>query len=239
MPLFPAFTLPEAVPSAGLEPEAIVQTLRPFISVERRERIEQVIAQRLLGVTVVLEKPRDPHNGAAGLRSAEAMGLLDVHVIEGDDAFDFSRRVTRDAHKWLNVFLYRDTASCLLQLRRWGYALWAAAPPTVAGMPLGPEVRLDGKVALVFGNEHCGLSAQAFALCDQTFHVPMYGFSESFNLSVSVGLALQPVVRAYRRVVGLGDVPHCAVPRLRAAYYARCCAHTLPLLRRDAAEAGR
>lgn len=219
----------------------MVRCLEPFLgSEQRRSRIEQVLLQRLASITLVLERPHDPHNGAAVLRSAEALGLLHVHVIEGEEAFGAKRKVSRGAHKWLNVHVHDRTEGCLGGLRAAGFKLWAALPPPLAGelrpgegaaaesapalqAAVGAE-RIDARtpVALVFGSEHVGLTPEAIALCHGRFHVPMFGFCESFNLSVSAALALAQVTAARRLALGrAGDLPRAARSRLRAAYYAR------------------
>jgi len=250
VPLHQGFSAPPAPPHPALSAEAIVRCLRPHLRPRRRQRIERVLSQRLASVTVVLERPYDPHNGAAMLRSAEALGLLHVHVIQGDDGFSFSRKVTVSAHKWLDVHLHDSTAACLEGLSGAGFQLWAALPPQV-GRPgelsrssrapcssvAGVDVDASRPIALVFGNEHAGLGAEALALCPRRFHVPMFGFSESFNLSVSVALALAPVVAARRRVLGrAGDLPPSALSRLRAAYLARSTRHAVRLLQHGIAQ---
>lgn len=250
MPFVPDFRGPGKAPDPRLTEQQVVRCLEPFLgSEQRRSRIEQVLLQRLASITLVLERPHDPHNGAAVLRSAEALGLLHVHVIEGEEAFGAKRKVSRGAHKWLNVHVHDRTEGCLRGLRAAGFKLWAALPPPLAGelpgelspgelspgelaaaesLPalqaaVGAE-RIDARtpVALVFGSEHVGLTPEAIALCHGRFHVPMFGFCESFNLSVSAALALAQVTAARRLALGrAGDLPPAARSRLRAAYYAR------------------
>lgn len=217
-----------APPDPRLEPERVSACLRAYVSARRRRRIERVLDQRLIGATVVLEHPQDPHNGAAVLRSCEALGLVHVHVIAGSAGFAFSHKVTQNAHKWLNVYLHGDTRSCLARLAGWGFRCLAAAPPTLGSRVNDDALDLAGPVALVFGNEHGGLSAEAFESCERRFHLPMYGFSESLNLSVSAALALSRLVAQRRARLGRpGDLPKEGRARLRAAYYlqsVRCAA---------------
>jgi tRNA (guanosine-2'-O-)-methyltransferase len=211
-----------------------VRTLGPHLRQARRRRIERVLAQRLASVSVVLEHPYDPHNGAAVLRTAEAFGILDVHVIRGAEGFAFSHKVTINAHKWLNVFVHDDTRACLGALREAGYRLWAALPPSLGAKPVALDAAqtVAQPAALVFGNEHAGLTPAAIAGCDGPFHLPMHGFSESFNLSVSVALALQPLCAARRALLGrAGDIVGPSKLRLRAAYYARSTRHAMRILR--------
>lgn len=191
-----------------------------------------------MSVTVVIERPYDPHNGAAVLRTAEALGLTHVHIIEGEEGFRFSRKVTISAHKWLDIYVHRDTPSCVAMLREAGFERWAALPPDVRagkarGVLLQPGVglQLHRPVALFLGNEHAGLSPEAVAGCDVRFSLAMQGFSESYNLSVSAALALQLVCAARRAQLGRpGDLPEAALGRLRAAYYARSTRHAVQVL---------
>lgn len=202
--------------------QALVELLSPLLSDDRRQRIEAVLNSRLLSVTVVLEKPHDPHNAAAVLRSCEAFGLCHVHVIEAEP-FAPSRRVTRTSHKWLRVVPHADSEICVRTLESWGFRPLAAVPPSLLrGRELPSPVLADRPLALLFGNEHAGLSEGARTLCHGVFSLPMFGFCESFNLSVSVALALAQVTAARRQALGQsGDLPPEAMEQLRAAYYAR------------------
>ncbi len=232
MPIFTPASRLLSPPHPDLEPASVVRLLTPHLRGARRRRIERVLGHRLASLTVVIERPHDPHNGAAILRTAEALGLLDVHIIQGEDRFSFSRKVTISAHKWLNVYVYDDTVSCLGLLRGAGYRLWAALPPVLGSDPhAAVAVDASQPTALVFGNEHAGLTDEAIAACAGRFHLPMFGFMESYNLSVSVALALQQVAASRRKAIGrLGDVTGEARDRLRAAYYARSTRHALKIL---------
>ena len=223
----------------GLTPELVIRALGPFVSDERKRRIEEVLRGRLASVTVVLENLYDPHNGAAVLRTCEGLGLHHVHVVEGSEPFFFSRKVSQSAHKWLAVYLYPTVDECLGALRGAGFRCWAALPPgRVGGCGPGLDVLdADGPTALVFGNEHAGLSARAVELCDGRFAIPMHGFCESLNLSVSVALALRPLVDRRRAHLGRsGDFGADALRRLRAGYYALSTPHAVELVLRQLAE---
>lgn len=229
MPIFRAPQQPApSAPHPALEPAAIVRALAPVLAPRRRRRIDAVVAQRLWSVTVVLEAPHDPHNAAAVLRSCEALGLLEVHIVPAAGSFAFSRRVTQHADKWLNVYLHRSVEACLQSLGDAGFLCCAARPPPLAGAAAASASSLPtGRpLALVFGNEHAGLSAAAAAACSHRFHLPMYGFGESLNLSVAAALAVATAVEERRRWNGSpGDLPATERERLRAAYYVRATTH--------------
>jgi tRNA (guanosine-2'-O-)-methyltransferase len=232
LPLVPHGRAPRAAPR-GLSAERVVEALAPILSPERKRRIEEVLDRRLASVTVVLENLYDPHNGAAVLRTCEGLGLHHVHVIEGSEPFFFSRKVSQSAHKWLAVHLYPTIEDCVAVLRGAGFRLYGAVPPMRGTGARGAPLEVLRPTALLFGNEHAGLSARALAACDGWLSIPMHGFSESLNLSVSVALALHPLVSRRREELGRpGDLPAAARTQLRAAYYALSTPHAADLVLR-------
>lgn len=212
-------------------PDWVTETLSAWVSERRLARIEQVLAHRLQGVTVVLVRLYDPHNGAAVLRTAEGMGLQDVHAVEAaDQPFRASPKVTIGCDKWLDVHRHADMATCRRVLVEQDFELWGAV---VGATRAVTDIPHDRKVALVFGNERDGLSDEERALCDAEFRLPMWGFSESYNLSVSVGMSLHHVVPRYRgRLDGTGDLPEDRKARLRALWLYRSVRGADAILRR-------
>ena len=200
-------------------PAEVIAALRPTLGAERADRLDAVAAARLGGVAIVLEDLHDPHNGGAALRSCEAMGVLTVHVIQRRERFRTSAKVTQGCDKWLQVCEHASTADCVRGLRGRGFRLYAAVPgaarPLEALDPLVPA-------AFLIGNEHFGLSAEARALCDEEFAIPLYGFSESVNLSVATALVVYTHTTRRRAALGrAGDLDEASLTELRARYYAR------------------
>ena len=112
---------------------------------------------------------------AAVLRTAEGLGLQEMHVIAHRDfRFAPSDKVTQGCEKWLDIHMHRDFASCREHLKQRGFALWASASLPKSQSLL--SLRFDGKMALIFGNERTGVSADAVAGSDGTFWIPMRGF---------------------------------------------------------------
>jgi tRNA (guanosine-2'-O-)-methyltransferase len=181
-----------------------------LLTPERQARIQSVVEARLRSVTLVLDSLVDPHNTAAILRTAEGLGLCRALVVphrEGDAVAH--RRVTQDAHKWLDVETHRGGAEAAAMLRAEGFEVWAGH--------LDPEARLytalpaDRSVALLFGNEHEGPSAATLRACTGTFRIPMAGFTQSFNVSVAAAIALAHLASARRHHLGApGDLPAAA-----------------------------
>lgn len=203
-------------------PELVIAALEPQLTEERRQKIDATLGQRLAGLTVVLENLHDPHNGAAALRSIEGFGLSELHVVEQTERFQFSPKVSQGCEKWIAIHRYKDFTACAAALHARGFALLAALPPTAGhdSVALG-DIDVSRPTALVFGNEHAGLTGAAQAACDGTFAIPMPGFTRSFNLSVSVAITVYDC--SWRRRVqlgGVGDLDDAAKTRLRARWYA-------------------
>ncbi len=186
-----------------------------LLTAERKARIESVVEARLQSVTVVLDRLLDPHNTAAVLRTAEGLGLARVHLVAHQAADGLAhRRVTQDAHKWLDVETHASGALAARRLRESGFAVWAGHLDRAAR--LYSELPADRPMALVFGNEHEGPSPETLAACTGTFRIPMAGFTQSFNVSVAAGIALAHLATARRRLLGRpGDLPEEARVQLR------------------------
>lgn len=173
---------------------ALIEFLSPLISAERRQRMSEVIGQRTAHLRVVLEDIFQPHNASAAMRSCECFGVQHLHVIENRYAYTLNRDVAMGSYKWIDLHRHNEpdqdnTAACLRELRDRGYRIVATSlrPGTI---PLG-ELPLDQPAALCFGTEEEGLGEQLLHQADYHVRIPMYGFTQSFNLSVTVALTLQ------------------------------------------------
>jgi tRNA (guanosine-2'-O-)-methyltransferase len=198
--------------------ERVVATLRPILTDDRVQRIEEVLDARLTSVSVALENLYDPHNGAAAIRSIEGLGLTDMHVIEGTGPFRFSAEVTIGCDKWIALHRHPDMASCAAALRAAGQRLVALVPDAAQDID---TIAVDRPLALVFGNEHDGLTEPAVAACDEQVALPMHGFTRSFNLSVSVAMAASRIAERRRSWLGRpGDLQDQERAFLRARWYA-------------------
>lgn len=197
----------------------VVLDLAPFITDERRARIEHVLKGRVDSVRVGAERPEDPYNAAAIVRSAEALGALHVHVIDAPEDALHARKTTQGSFNWLHTYHHPSLPSLIDVLSARSVRLFGAAMDGAYAVDTLP---VDAPLCLLFGNEGAGLSAEARAACHGTFHIPMYGMSESLNLSVSAALALRSVLARRRAFVGAdSDLTGEALMRERARYYAR------------------
>ncbi len=198
---------------AGRIPHEIEAILGKRLSDERRDRIDTVVRHRTNRLTVAIEGVRDPHNTAAVIRTSDAFGLQAVHIIEGGNKFLSSRRVTQGAHKWVDLGVWKQPKQFVQAVQKEGKnVLYAAADGEVS---LGEMDPLQ-PMALVFGNEHEGISPEMRELADGSFHIPMSGFVESFNVSVAAAITI-----AALRKEGKGDLPPRELAVLRARYYLR------------------
>ena len=153
---------------------------------------DKIIADRTKYVTVALENIFQPQNASAVLRTADVFGIQDVHVIENDNEYNVNPRVVHGASKWINLHKYNEeennTLTCINKLKSDGYKVYGTTPHT--DDCLIQDIPLDDKVALVFGTEMTGLSDIAMENVDGFVKIPMYGFTESLNISVSASICL-------------------------------------------------
>jgi tRNA (guanosine-2'-O-)-methyltransferase len=199
-------------------PEAVCAALAPMLTAERIARIDEVLAARLSSVVTIVEDTYDPHNAAATIRTTEAIGLGELHVVEGDQRFSIAGGVTCGAHRWIELHRWPSVGAAAAALRARGFRIFATlpgAPHTI------DDVDVTTPLAVVFGNEHAGLTPAAIAACDGALGVPMFGFTESFNLSVTVALAMSRIAARRRAAIGSpGDLDDARRRELRARWFA-------------------
>lgn len=180
----------------------LVSYLREFIIDERWETLNDVLEERTRHICVVLEDIYQSHNASAVLRSCDCFGIQDVHVIENDNNFSLSKGVTIGADRWLTLKKYREknvnnTRVCFEKLHQEGYRIIATTPHeqdvTIDELPV------NQKTAMVFGAELEGLSEQAMDMADGYAKIPIHGFSESYNISVSAALCLYELTFRLRK----------------------------------------
>jgi len=171
----------------------ILTYLQTFLTRHRIERFKEILSQRTRHLTVAIEDVYQPHNASAILRSCEVFGIQDVHIIEKNYVFKNSNQVSKSANKWLNVYKYKNhknnSLACLETLRSKGYQIVATTPHTDSC--LLQDFDVTKKAAFFFGVEKEGLSEDVLKNADVTLKIPMYGFTESLNISVAAAIVLQ------------------------------------------------
>ncbi len=186
-----AVEVPEAPDLPG-PAEDVIAALAPMVSAERMERIDAVVGARIGSVVPVLEEMADPHNGAAVLRTADALGIHEIHVIESRNRFLVSRGVARGTAHWLDLHRHRDGRACIDGLRARDFRVLVAS----AEGAIGPdELARIPRVAVIFGNEHTGVSPSLRGRVDGVYRIPMRGFVESLNVSVAAAITLWAATR--------------------------------------------
>ncbi len=175
--------------------------LSGYLTDSRRELFNRVVQYRTRHITVVLEDIYQPHNASAVLRSADLTGIQDIHIIENRNKYQVNPEVAMGSSKWLNLIRYNEkennTPVAYEALRRAGYRIVATTPHTRDQML--EDIPIDRKMALVFGTELKGLSETAIAEADEYLRIPMYGFTESYNISVSAALILFTLTEKMRK----------------------------------------
>lgn len=174
--------------------KALLEFLEKMVNENRLELLEKILQDRTRYITVVLEDIFQTHNASAVLRTCDCFGIQDVHIIENRNEYIINPDVELGSAQWLNIHRYsqseNNTLSAIKCLKESGYRIVATTPHT-DNVSL-PDFNLEnGPLALLFGTEMKGLSDLAIELSDEYLKIPMYGFTESFNISVSVAIILQ------------------------------------------------
>ncbi len=180
----------------------IVEYLSEFVTPERIQTMDRVIRNRTRYITIALEDIYQSHNASAVLRTCECFGIQDVHIIENKNRYTINPDVALGASKWLNLKKYNtnefNTLEAVSALRLAGYRI-IATTLTEDATPL-EDINLDkGKIALFFGTELTGLTQQLINVADEQLKIPIYGFTESFNISVSAAIILHHLSHSMKK----------------------------------------
>jgi tRNA (guanosine-2'-O-)-methyltransferase len=177
-----------------------------FITDQRKELFESIIRQRTFYITVVLEDIFQPHNASAVLRTCDCFGIQNVHIIENRNKYQINPDVTLGSDKWLNLIRYtsekNNSLDAVKALRERGYRIIATTPHDHS-VSLNNFDLSKGKFALFFGTELNGLSGDILKNADENLQIPIYGFTESFNISVSAAIILHSLSEKLR----VSDLP--------------------------------
>ncbi len=180
----------------------IAEYLKEFVVNERRELFEAKIKERTQHLTIVLENIFQGRNISASIRSADCFGIQDVHIIENDNFFNDDSEVSMGAEKWITTKRYNqykhNSIEAIKKLRAEGYQIIATTPHETDCSLYDLDIT-EKKIALFFGSEIKGCSKQTLELADKKIKIPMYGFTESYNISVSVSLSLQHLTYKMRK----------------------------------------
>ncbi|GAB7087748.1 RNA methyltransferase [Marinifilum fragile] len=179
-----------------------IQFLEEFATEKRKNLINENVDNRTRYITVALENIFQPQNASAVIRSCDCFGIQDLHVIENSNEYNINPDVVMGASKWVDLYRYNknkdNTLDTIKSLKEKGYRIVATTPHTKD--VLLPDFDLSkGKSVFFFGTELTGLSDVVMDHADEFVKIPMYGFTESFNISVSAALVLNHLATEVRR----------------------------------------
>jgi len=171
---------------------------------ERTERLSNVLAKRQPGLTVVLENVSDPHNISAVMRTCDAVGVQDIYILNTKIGLHelWSEKASSSAAKWLTVHQFTNAAECFAELRK-NFSKIFTTHLSSDAVDLF-ELELTESVALIFGNEHSGVSEDIISMADGNFIIPQVGIIKSLNISVACAVTLYEAYRQ-KKIAGHYD----------------------------------
>lgn len=213
---FPYSSEIEIGPQLTVNYKTVLKKIGPLLTAPRREKIKKVVARRFFSTAIVLEGIYDRGNTSAVMRSAEAMGFAHFHVIETQEKFKESHRVTKGADKWLEIKKWKNSKDSINYLKQQGFQICVTS---LEGACPIQDVDFTKPSALVLGNEKDGVSKEMMDAADVKMMIPMTGFVQSFNISVAGALCLYHI---YQQRYSMGtDLSNDEKGILEALYYMR------------------
>jgi|SRR5690554_249376 len=176
--------------------EAYLKYLEEFITENRKMRIEEVLKYRTKHFCIALEDVYQLHNTSAVMRSCEVFGIQDLHVIEERYGKKIDKEIAMGAEKWVDIHRHGNHQSCIEHLRKNGYQIVATTPHIEANYLENFDIQKPA--ALFFGTEKTGLSEEVMQQADSFLKIPMVGFTESLNISVSAAIIIQNLTNRLR-----------------------------------------
>jgi len=161
----------------------------------RREKLQQVLNKRQFNITVVMENVHDPHNIAAVMRTCDAVGIQEIYILNTliPEHKKFGAKSSSSAAKWLSIHSFTDTVDCITALRKKYNKIYTTHLADNATQLYNLD--LTDSIALVFGNEHAGVSDEIRLLADGNFIIPQVGIIQSLNISVACAVTIYEAFR--------------------------------------------
>lgn len=175
----------------------LLEYLEEFISEDRKERFVTILENRTNFITVAIEDVYQMHNTSAVIRSCESFGVQQAHLIEGRFGKRLDKKIAMGAQQWVDLHRYSTSIEAIEVLKEKGYKIVATSPH--ADSSLLSNFKLDTPIALFFGTEKEGLSEEVLRNADMSLKIPMVGFTESLNISVSAAILLQDLTNKLRK----------------------------------------
>lgn len=177
--------------------EELVSYLESFLTTRRKLKNHAVLDERTYHFSVAIEDVYQLHNTSAVMRSCDIFGIQNLHVIEERNVRTIDREIAMGAQKWVDINRHHTTRDCVQTLKNEGYQIVATSPHGQNNVTLS-EFDFTKKSAFFFGKEDTGLSDYVLENSDVQLKIPMFGFTESLNISVSASIILQEVTRKLR-----------------------------------------
>lgn len=168
----------------------LLKRLYSLIQLQKAQKFDAIAAERTKYITVAMENITKEHNASAVMRTCDCFGIQDLHLIEPNKKYKTQREISKGASNWIDTFNYSSlnaSKDCINELRSNGYQIIATSPHASKTID---EIDICQPIALVFGTERTGISEEVSSNVDELIKIPMYGFTESFNVSVSVAILL-------------------------------------------------
>ncbi len=180
----------------------LLEYLIQFVTEERNALFDRVLEQRTRYLTVALEDIFQSQNASAVIRTCECLGVQDLHIIEQKNEYQINPDVVIGSSQWINLYNYKgnqnNTLTAINNLRNNGYRIIATTPGKVSTNLEDFDIN-KGKAVLFFGTELTGLSETVLENADEFLKIPMFGFTQSFNISVSAAMILQSLTSRIRK----------------------------------------
>ncbi len=176
----------------------LVAHLESFLTTRRKNNNHKVLSERTYHFTVAIEDIYQLHNTSAVMRSCDIFGVQDLHVIEEHNLKRIDREIAMGAQKWVDVHRYHTTKDCIDTLREKGYQIVATSPHGNNSQTL-ETFDISKPSAFFFGKEDIGLSDYVLQQSDVQLKIPMYGFTESLNISVTAAIILHDVINKLKK----------------------------------------
>ncbi len=171
--------------------------LEEFLTDNRKERFANVLANRTNHFTIAVEDVYQFHNTSAVMRSCEVFGIQEINIVEQRFGKNIDKEIAMGAQKWVDINKFDTIGDCIQTLKSKGYQIIATTPHNDSC--LLHEFDISQKSALFFGTEKEGLSAEVMAQADGFLKIPMVGFTESLNISVSAAIIIQDITTRLRQ----------------------------------------
>jgi tRNA (guanosine-2'-O-)-methyltransferase len=185
----------KSILESKLPSKEVIKRLEPLLLEKRKKRIDQVLEGRIKGLSLAVEAPSCIYNALACIRTAEAFGIDQFHLIESEMRRRQGKKSASGSHKWVDIYQYSELDNFLKQIKDTKTTLIGTVPS--GGLAL-EEVPISNPTCLLLGNEHRGLSDKAIKACDLLITIPMVGMVESFNIANAAAIATYVLQEKWR-----------------------------------------